>query len=92
MIMKRVHSSIAFEKDIEMLIRRNKDMEKLKSIIRSLVRGEKLDQIYQDHKLEGNYYGCRDCHIESDWLLIYKYDEDTLFLIRTGTRSDLFKK
>ena len=91
-MMKRVHSSMAFEKDIERLIRRNKDMEKLKSVIRSLGRGEKLDQIYRDHKLTGNYYRCRDCHIESDWLLIYKYDEETLFLIRTGTNSDLFKK
>ncbi len=91
-MMKRVHSSTDFEKDIEGLIRRNKDMEKLKSVIRSLGRGEKLDQIYHDHKLTGNYYRCRDCHIESDWLLIYKYDEETLFLIRTGTHSGLFKK
>jgi mRNA interferase YafQ len=91
-MMKRIHSSTAFEKDVERLIKRNKDMEKLKSVIRSLARGEKLDQIYRDHKLTGNYYGCRDCHIESDWLLIYKYNEDTLFLIRTGTHSGLFKK
>ena len=91
-MMKRVHSSTAFEKDIERLIRRKKDMEKLKSVIRSLVRGEKLDPIYRDHKLTGNYYGCRDCHVESDWLLIYKYDEETLSLIRTGTHADLFKK
>jgi mRNA interferase YafQ len=91
-MMKRVHSSTAFEKDIEGLMRRNKDIEKLKPLIRSLVRGEKLDQLYRDHKLSGNYYGCRDCHIESDWLLIYKYDEETLFIIRTGTHSELFKK
>ncbi|MCL5069487.1 MAG: type II toxin-antitoxin system YafQ family toxin [Actinobacteria bacterium] len=90
-MMKRVHSSTAFEKDIERLIRRNKDMEKLKSVVRSLVSGEKLDKIYQDNKLTGNYYGCRDCHIESDWVLIYKHDEETLFLIRTGTHTDLFR-
>ena len=89
--MKRVHSSTAFEKDIERLIGRNKDMEKLKSVVRSLVCGKKLDQICRDHKLTGNYYGCRDCHIESDWLLIYKYDEETLSLIRTGTHADLFR-
>jgi mRNA interferase YafQ len=91
-MMKRVQSSTAFEKDVERLIKRNKDMEKLKSVIRSLVLGEKLDHIYRDHKLTGNYYGYRDCHIESDWLLIYKYDEETVFLIRTGTHSDLFKR
>ena len=89
--MKQVHSSTAFEKDIERQIRRNKDMEKLKSVIHSLVRGEKLDQIYQEHKLTGNYYSCRECHIESDWLLIYKYDEENLSLIRTGTHADLFR-
>ena len=89
--MRKVHSSTAFEKDIERQTRRNKDMEKLKSIIYSLARGEKLDQIYQEHKLTGTYYGCRDCHIESSWLLIYKYDEETLSLIRTGTHADLFR-
>ncbi len=91
-MMKRIRSSSAFEKDVERLITRSKDMEKLKSVISSLMRGEKLDQIYRDHKLTGNYYGCRDCHIESDWLLIYIFDEETLFLIRTGTHADLFKK
>jgi len=91
MMMKRVHSSTAFEKDIDRLIGRKKDVEKLKPVIRSLVRGEKLDQIYREHKLTGNYYGYRDCHIESDWLLLYKYDEETLFLIRTGTHADLFR-
>ena len=89
--MRKVHSSTAFEKDIERQTRRNKDMEKLKSVIRSLARGEKLDKIYQEHKLTGNYYSCRDCHIESNWLLIYKYDEENLFLIRTGTHADLFR-
>ncbi|MBW6485355.1 MAG: type II toxin-antitoxin system YafQ family toxin [Syntrophobacterales bacterium] len=89
--MKQIHGSTAFEKDVKRQLGRGKDMEKLKSVIRSLWRKEKLDSIYRDHKLAGNYYGCRDCHIESDWLLIYKYDENTLFLIRTGTHSDLFK-
>jgi mRNA interferase YafQ len=91
MMIQRVNSSTAFEKDIERLTRRNKDMEKLKSIVRSLIHGEKLDQIYQDHKLTGNYYSYRECHIESDWLLIYKHDNEALFLIRTGTHNDLFR-
>ena len=88
---KRVHSSTVFEKDIERLARRNKDVEKLKSIVRSLVRGEKLDQLYQEHKLTGDYYGYREGHIESDWLLIYRYDKETLFLARTGAHGDLFR-
>lgn len=91
-MMKLVHSSTAFEKDVARLIRRNKDMEKLKPVILSLSEGKKLDPMYRDHKLSGNYYGCRDCHIESDWILIYKCDEENLYLIRTGTHSDLFNK
>jgi mRNA interferase YafQ len=91
MMVKQVNSSTAFEKDIEKLNRRYKDMEKLKSIVRSLVNGEKLDQIYRDHKLTGNYYSYRECHIESNWLLIYKLDNEVLFLIRTGTHNDLFR-
>jgi mRNA interferase YafQ len=91
MMVKKVNSSTAFEKDIERLNKRNKDMEKLKSIVRSLVQGEKLDQIYQDHNLAGNYYPYRECHIESNWLLIYKLDYEVLFLIRTGTHNDLFR-
>jgi mRNA interferase YafQ len=91
MTMKQVHSSTIFEKDIERLTGRNKDMEKLKSIVRSLACGENLDKMYRGHKLTGEYYGSRECHIESDWLLIYKYDKETLFLTRTGTHADLFR-
>ena len=54
--------------------------------------GLPLDEKYIDHKLIGNYQGCRECHITSDWLLIYEISEDELilYLTRTGTHSDLF--
>ncbi len=66
-------------------------MEKLKIIIRSLVVEEPLDAIHRDHKLIGNWKGRRECHIESDWLLIYKREERRIIFERTGTHSDLFR-
>jgi len=45
---------------------------------------------YRDHALKGNYIGRRECHISSDWLLIYRVDGNELYLDRTGTHADLF--
>lgn len=67
-------------------------MDKLKSVIDKLAYGEKLDRKYKDHALLGKYIGARECHIESDWILIYYImDEDlVLRLSRTGSHSKLF--
>jgi mRNA interferase YafQ len=46
----------------------------------------------RDHALRGNYVSRRECHIEPDWLLIYKKESNTIIFERTGTHSDLFKK
>jgi mRNA interferase YafQ len=81
-----------FEKDVKRCLRRGKNLEKLKIIGRTLLSGEPLDPIHRDHKLSGNYSGRRECHIESDWLLIYKTDETRIIFERLGTHSDLFKK
>ncbi|MBI4232067.1 type II toxin-antitoxin system YafQ family toxin [Candidatus Peregrinibacteria bacterium] len=81
-----------FSKDVKLAQRRRKNMEKLKMIVRSLITGERLDPIHRDHKLIGDYVGRRECHIESDWLLIYKIQGDTIVFERNGDHSDLFKK
>ena len=81
-----------FERDVNRMKRRGKNLEKLKIVIRSLVAEEALDPIHRDHKLIGNWLGRRECHIESDWLLIYKTEVDRLVFERTGTHSDLFRK
>jgi len=73
------------EKDVRRSERRKKNLEKLKIIIRTILEGKKLDPIHGDHK------GRRECHIESDWLLIYKIEKRTVIFERTGTHSDLFK-
>jgi len=81
-----------FEKDVKRMNKRGSNLEKMKIVIRSLVREEKLDPIHRDRKLIGNWKGRRECHIESDWLLIYKTDGDRIVFERTGSHSDLFRK
>lgn len=80
------------ERDLKRMKRRGKDPEKLKIIIRSLVAREPLDDIHRDHKLVGNWKGRRECHVESDWLLIYVLEPSRVVFERTGTHSDLFQK
>ena len=65
-----------FYKDVKRMQKRAKKIEKLKIIIRSLIVEESLDPISRDHKLIGNWKGRRECHIESNWLLIYKIEEN----------------
>lgn len=81
-----------FEKDTKRCIRRGKNLEKFKILARTLLSGTPLDRIHRDHKLSGKLAGRRDCHIESDWVLIYRIDGDRLIFERMGTHSDLFKK
>ena len=63
-----------------------------KIIAKTLLHGDTLDELHRDHKLIGSYAGRRECHIESDWLLIYKLLDDQIIFERMGNRSDLFKK
>jgi mRNA interferase YafQ len=81
-----------FRKDLKLMRRRSKDIEKLKDIVRKLALRETLPPKNRNHNLSGNYKGCSECHIEPDWLLIYRVTETNLVLIRTGTHSDLFHK
>lgn len=80
-----------FAKDIKRLKDSGKDLEKLKMVIRCLANQEKLSKKYRDHSLKGNYKNRRECHIEPDWLLIYKIDIDYILFERTGSHAQLFK-
>jgi mRNA interferase YafQ len=79
-----------FKKNLDMMIRRGKNPEKIKEVILVLASGNTLDVRYKDHALSGNLSGFRDCHIDPDWLMIYRIEADTLYLERTGSHSDLF--
>ncbi|MFC1477620.1 type II toxin-antitoxin system YafQ family toxin [candidate division KSB1 bacterium] len=79
-----------FRKDYKRMKRRNKNPELLKRIIGLIMQGKPLPPHYKDHKLLGEWSGHRDCHIEPDWLLIYRRSKDTMILERTGSHTDLF--
>ncbi|MDP2630998.1 MAG: type II toxin-antitoxin system YafQ family toxin [Candidatus Uhrbacteria bacterium] len=73
------------------MIQRGKDRKKLLDVARLLVNDGSLSTEYRPHKLHGEYAGLWECHIESDWLLIYDVTEEKVFLARTGTHADLFE-
>ena len=81
-----------FKKDLKLAKKRGYDLSLLISVVDTLAMGQPLAEKYKDHKLVGNYNGCRECHITPDWLLIYEISENELilYLTRTGTHSDLF--
>ncbi len=82
----------AFEKDVKRLKKGGKDMEKLRTMIDRLCSHGPLDPKHNDHPLSGRWKGLRDCHIEPDWLLIYRKKGGDLELVRTGSHSELFGK
>ena len=79
-----------FKKDIKKQLRKGKDQQKLIEVVKLLLSESPLPEKNKDHPLKGNWKGRRDCHIEPDWILIYKISKDELLLERTGTHSDLF--
>lgn len=83
-----------FKKDYKMAMKRGRKLELLDKVITTLAMGENLPNENRDYDLHGNWKGYRECHIQPDWLLIYKIEKDILVLTltRTGTHSDLFAK
>ncbi len=79
-----------FEKDVKRMKKRGKDLEKLKQVVRKLVAEQPLEPRLKDHSLVGNWKGRRECHLEPDWLLIYKLQPETIIFERSGTHADLF--
>lgn len=94
MIKYSIKRSNNFKKQYKKVLKQGKDISKMEDVIGKLANGEQLDKKYKDHNLNDNKYyrGCRECHIEPDWLLVYKIinDELILYLIETGSHSDLF--
>ncbi len=88
----QIEMSTRFKKDYKLAQKRGYNINLLKEVIEILANGEQLPEKYLDHPLSGDYSGSRECHIEPDWLLIYRIEKDLLVLglTRTGTHSDLF--
>ncbi len=88
--MRNAVTGSQFRRDVKLAQKRGKDMAKLRELILLLLAGAPLPQRYRDHPLTGDWKHYRDCHIEPDWLLLYKIDGIDVHLVRTGTHSDLF--
>lgn len=90
---KQVVWTNQFKKDYKMAIKRGLPIDELDEVIRLLVLDDSLPEKYKDHDLSGNWKGFRECHIQPNWLLIYKVCNNNLILSlsRTGSHSDLFK-
>ena len=80
-----------FKRELKRAEKQGKDIEELFSVIQKIANDEKLDAKYHDHALKGNYKRCRECHIESGWLLIYELIDDVcvLMLNRLGSHTEL---
>lgn len=82
-----------FKKQFKKVLKQGKDENKLVEVLKVLANGNSLDSKYIDHSLADNKYfkNCRECHIEPDWLLVYKYsnNELILFLVETGSHSQI---
>lgn len=87
----KVYKTTGFKKSLRKMLRRGKDIDKLEAVVQMLSNDTPLPQKYRDHALTGNFVGFRDCHIENDWVLIYKIQNDILILTLadTSTHSDL---
>ena len=81
-----------FERDQKKLSKQRKNIKLLEEVILKLIKEEKLDPKHLDHPLKGNWIGCRDCHIQNDWVLIYRLNkiDKTIIFERTGSHSELF--
>ncbi len=84
----------SFDRDLKRAVRRGKDPEKIKAVVRLLCEQDPLPAALRDHALKGKYSGFRDCHVEPDLILIYRVVQQQLQLlcVHLGTHSDLFKK
>lgn len=92
--MYKIFYTNRMKKDVKLMKRRGKDLNKLIKVLSILADGNSLPVQYKDHSLTGNLRDFRECHIEPDWLLMYQIHEDTLILsaTATGIHADLFGK
>lgn len=88
--MLKLNSSNKFKKDYKLCLKRGYNMALMQNVIDTLRIPAPLPPKNKEHSLIGEYKGCKECHILPNWLLIYQINDDELYLVRTGTHSDLF--
>ncbi len=87
---KVISQTTQFKRDVKRMLKRNEDLARLQLVVTWLAEGKPLPAECRDHALIGEWKGFRDCHIQPDWILIYRHLPDELRLERTGTHADLF--
>ncbi|WLE97558.1 MAG: type II toxin-antitoxin system YafQ family toxin [Candidatus Electrothrix communis] len=90
--MLTIYYTTRFKRDFKRIRKKHKNLRKLQAVIELLVDEKTLDSRYKDHRLIGNWANHRECHIEPDWLLIYRITDNNLYIERTGSHAELFKK
>jgi len=90
--MRQIVFTSQYKRDLKLALRRNLPEEKLNEVIKLLATDQPLPAANKDHALRGEFQGFRECHIQPDWLLMYRKDDNLLHLVlmRTGTHADLF--
>lgn len=89
--MYTIYYTKRFKNDVDLMKRQQKNLKKLEVVIEMLVTGQRLPIRYREHKLVGDFIRHIECHIEPDWLLIYRIEENCIYFERTGSHSNLFK-
>ena len=92
--MYKIEFTNEMKRSVKQMRKRGKDMSKLTAVLTMPASGNPLPPVFHDHQLLGNLKDFRECHIESNWLLLYQYHDEVLTLTATGTgtHSDLFGK
>lgn len=90
----RIERTQEFKRDYKRLLKKHRKVEKLREVI-ELILNKDTETLYRKHRnhfLKGQYKGYQECHIEADWLLIYKFEQERLVLVltRTGSHDELF--
>jgi mRNA interferase YafQ len=90
--MFEITKTTQFKKDFKLICKRNYELSKLEIVLKLLISGKPLPEKYKEHPLKNVRGNLIDCHITSDWILLFKRDihEKLITLIRTGTHSDIF--
>ena len=91
----QIKQTSRFKKDYKKIVRQGHDISRLRTVLNLLFDQKVLDARYHNHRLidTNEFDDCFELHIGPDWLLIYKYskDHDVLYLVRTGSHSDLYE-
>lgn len=90
MTARRLLTTTAFERDLKRVEKQGRDLDKLEAIVDLLQSNAPLPAKIRAHPLRGEWHGHWDCHVEPDWLLLYKLERSKLILVRTGSHSELF--